>query len=291
MKKKICNRCMTAGAGFMMASLLFFNGISEELQLKCQKIFLRETSSYSVNEVETIDNTADKILKIDLYEAKKIEATTKPSRILSDSDIYTFSQGPVAWEDKRTWSGEWGDMSVDGNRFGAFGCGFCCMANIYCTLTDYEASPVDVYNYTKQTTNYTPSVGAAAVAWKYMRQVLEQMGMDVELKNKTMEIEDFQKDVEQSEAMIVLVNSNEDDSFWKDTPGHYVTIWRYDEDTNTVFVADSGDPDRNRQRIELETVYKALKMASEYQYLMVNDYKEENNTWQWNQITEDWISP
>ena len=48
---------------------------------------------------------------------------------------------------------------------------------------------------------------------------------------------------------------------------------------------------RNRQRIKLKTVYKALKMASEYQYLMVTGYKEENNNWKWNQITENWIAP
>lgn len=291
MKKKICNRCMTAGAGFMMAGLLLFNGVSEKLQMKCRQIFSKETSSYAVNKMETIDNLTDKTLTVDLYEAYKRETTGRSSKILSDSDIYTFSQGPVAWEDKKTWSGQWGDMSVDGNRFGAFGCGFCCMANIYCTLTDYKASPIDVYKYAKETTNYTPSVGAAAIAWKYMEQVLEQMGMEVELKNKTLDIEDFKRDVERSEAMVVLVNSNEDDSFWKNTPGHYVTIWRYDEDTNTVLVGDSGDPDRNRQRIKLKTVYKALKMASEYQYLMVNNYQEENNVWQWDRITENWISP
>ncbi len=276
----------------MMAGLLLFDGIPNEIQKRCQQ-FISEETSVSITNKNAEEIYPNISLNMDLYAVKKLESEAEGEEqgIESDEEVYTFSQGPVAWETRRIWSGKWGDMTVDGNRFGAFGCGFCCMANIYCTLTEYQASPIDVYQYAKQTTNYAPSIGSAAIAWKYMKQVLKNMGMETELKNKTLEIKDFQNDVEQSKAMIVLVNSNEDDSFWKDTPGHYVTIWRYNSDTGTVLVGDSGDPDRNRQRIDLETVYKAMKTSSEYQYLMINKYQEENNIWQWNQITEKWISP
>lgn len=291
MKKKTINRYFTASMSLMITGLLFFDGISEDMQKRCLQFLSKETSA-SIADKNTVELNVQKDLKLDMYAAKKF--MTKENDTLSienDEEIYTFSQGPAAWEMGRVWSGQWGDMSVDGNRFGAFGCGFCCIANIYCTLTQYKASPMDVYTYAKETTYYSPSVGSAAIAWKYMRQVLESMGMETKLKNKTLNIEDFRNDVQQSKAMVVLVNSNEDDSFWKDTPGHYVTIWRYDAEDETVFLADSGDPDRNRQRIELETVYKALKMASEYQYLIITDYQEEENIWKWNQITENWIAP
>lgn len=289
MKKKTINRCFVTGMGLMITGLLFFDGIPADIY-KGHLDFSSQETSVSMKEKITKKQEVHKILDMDIYEAKQFMEEAD-HEIESDEEVYTFSQGPVAWQTGRVWSGQWGDTSVDGNRFGAFGCGFCCMANIYCTLTEYKASPLDVYSYAKEITYYTPSIGSAAISWNYMKQVLDNMGMETELKNKTLDITDFQNDAKQSKVMIVLVNSNEDNSFWKDTPGHYVTIWRYDEKDKTVLVGDSGDPDRNRQRIKLKTVYKALKMASEYQYLIVTDYKEENNNWKWDQITENWIAP
>lgn len=64
--------------------------------------------------------------------------------------VATFFQGPKAYEGRREWSGKWGKEFYDGGSFGAFGCGLCCMANIYTTFSSYESSPVDMYRYAKK---------------------------------------------------------------------------------------------------------------------------------------------
>ena len=67
-----------------------------------------------------------------------------------EDEIYTFLQGPKSWNSRLEWSGEWGESYVDGGYFGGFGCGLCCMANIYSSLTPYQCSPVDMYHYAKK---------------------------------------------------------------------------------------------------------------------------------------------
>jgi hypothetical protein len=89
----------------------------------------------------------------------------------------------------------------------------------------------------------------------------------------------------------VLVSSVYDNTYWTTTKGHYVSIWNYDKDTDTVFLADPGKISRNRQRIPLRYVYNALKISSDYQFLLVTDYVEENNQWKGNGITEQWNRP
>ena len=68
--------------------------------------------------------------------------------------VATFFQGPKAYEGRREWSGKWGKEFYDGGSFGAFGCGLCCMANIYTTFSSYESSPVDMYRYAKKVSGY-----------------------------------------------------------------------------------------------------------------------------------------
>lgn len=223
------------------------------------------------------------------HSAEVIEPTIEPHPI-TEENIFTFLQGPVSWKKKETWSGRWGNLTVDGNRFGAFGCGFCCMANIYCTLTNYKASPLDVYRYAKESTRYSPQVGFAAIDWKYIKQTLNYMGMQIDLKRKPSDFDTFTEDIKNTKAVIALISSYENSSFWENTPGHYVTLWLYDEEDDTIMIGDSGDPNRNRQQIPLKTVYKSLKTASKYQYLTVTNYQEENNLWKWNKITEKWIA-
>lgn len=54
---------------------------------------------------------------------------------MREEDIYTFLQGPRSWAEGISWSGEWATFDINGNPFGGFGCGLCCLANIYNTLT------------------------------------------------------------------------------------------------------------------------------------------------------------
>ena len=91
--------------------------------------------------------------------------------------------------------------------------------------------------------------------------------------------------------MIVLVTSNEDDTFWKHTSGHYVNIWLYDESDDTVFLAEPGSPTNNRKRIPLRYVYDALKTISQFQYIRVDEYNVENDTWHPDGIVDNWTMP
>ena len=61
-----------------------------------------------------------------------------------EKGVYSFLQGPKSWKEGREWSGKWGKEYYDGGSFGAFGCGFCCMANMYSTLTEYKLSLIHI---------------------------------------------------------------------------------------------------------------------------------------------------
>ena len=53
-------------------------------------------------------------------------------------------------------------------------------------------------------------------------------------------------------------------------------------------IGDPADPDGNRSWIPLRYVYDALKTVSQYQYLLVQDYAEEQNQWMHDGITDAW---
>lgn len=202
--------------------------------------------------------------------------------------VYTFLQGPRAFRERFPWSGAWCKEIVRGNSFGGFGCGLCCMANIYSTLTDYECSPWDMYEYAVRASSYYPSRESGAIGWDDMKAVLQSAGFDCETCIKPRTYGEFQEQMKNARSAVVLVSSAYDDAFWKNTSGHYVNIWLYREDTDEVFLAEPGDPENNRTWIPLRYVYDALKMVSQYQYLTVSSYSEERNAWKWNGIDENW---
>ena len=90
---------------------------------------------------------------------------------------------------------------------------------------------------------------------------------------------EFQQLAKDSRCLLVLISSNSDDTFWKDMPGHYVTLWLYDEKKDEVFLADSSGPSRNREWIPLQTAYDALKRNSPQQYLSVTGYDKNEDAW------------
>lgn len=218
-------------------------------------------------------------------------APSSNSLSVEEKDIYSFSQGPKALKQFRPWAGTWANLVLDGNAFGNFGCGFCCMANIYSSLSSKKCSPVDIYQYAKEVSSYAPSPGIGAIGWSAINETLKQCGFTSQLHMKPSDYATFQEHVGNAYATIVLVSSRNCDEYWEDTPGHYVVIWRYNEQDDTVFLTESGDPDKNRTTIPLKTVYNALKTESLSQYLSVNDYDEAMNNWNWNQISEAWITP
>ena len=210
---------------------------------------------------------------------------------MEEEEIYSFLQGPKSWKEKISWSGEWCKFGVEGNPFGGFGCGLCCLANIYDTLTPYEVSPWDMYEYAILVTDYRPSGKAGAIDWKPMKKVLNYCGFSCNIYRKSKTYEEFREEMAQMKSAIVLVSSNNDSTFWRDTPGHYVNIWMYQEEDDTVFLAEPGNPENNRKRIPLRYVYDALKTKSKFQYLVVEDYLEEQNQWKADGIDERWNPP
>lgn len=205
-----------------------------------------------------------------------------------EEKVYSYLQGPKSWKERRTWSGAWGELLVDGGSFGGFGCGLCCVANLYSTHAKYKASPLDAYRFSKKHTGYG---GGCAIAWEQMQSVLNQIGFDALLRHKPSDYADFQRRIAAADSAIVLVSSYDSTCYWKDTPGHYVTVYLYNKDTDKVFLADSGDPAHNRHWVALKKIYKSLKTSSDYQYMTVSNYRESADQWKHKKASGDWITP
>lgn len=202
--------------------------------------------------------------------------------------IATYLQGPKSWKERRAWSGKWGREYYDGGKFGGFGCGLCCMANIYCSLTEYRCSPVDMYEYAKKESMYG---GGGAIDWGFMKQTLMSLGFTCKVGRKPSDYATFQKLVKKSEACIVVVSSNNSTCYWENTPGHYVTLFLYNEKSDKVFLADSGDPNHNRHWVPLKKIYRSLKTANNRQYLSVTGYDKSKDKWKNRKITGNCILP
>lgn len=210
---------------------------------------------------------------------------------IKEEEIYTFLQGPRSWGEGISWSGEWATFNISGNPFGGFGCGLCCLANIYDTLSPYEVSPWDMFEYAMSVTDYSPTGRAGAIDWVYMKETLECCGFRCGLYRKPESYEEFKEQMEIMKSAIVLISSSEDDTYWQDTPGHYVNIWAYRNEDDTIFLSEPGNPENNRSRIPLRYIYDALKTVSRYQYLTVEGYQEEMNQWKADGIDEIWNRP
>ena len=259
---------------FILLMLLLFIGV-----LADHMVHSNQTNPATTHFVDTLFDTP-----LPTYYLKE-DAT------LEEQDIYTFFQGPNAWKAQRTWSGSWADLTFEGNKFGSFGCGLCCMANLYCTLSDYVCSPVDMYHFATEVSSYHPSYGYGAISWPAIASTLEKCGISCTLHKFTTEYTDFVADIQKSTGTILLISSNNPNSYWTNTGGHYVTIWNYNEDDDTVFLADSGSPTNNRKTVPLEAMFASLKTSSSFQYLTTDGYSEEQNQWKHNQISEEWAAP
>ena len=221
-----------------------------------------------------------------------VDKTEIERAVYTEEQIYTFLQGPQSWKDKKPWSGEWSNKELAGSTFGVFGCGLCDLAGIYSTMTPYECSPLDMYEYAQEVSEYSPEAGwGGAIDWPYLKATLNAVGIGCEIYDKDETYEKFVENVADSVGGIMLVAAENDDTYWETTGGHYVNIWSYDKATDTVFLGDSGDPDHNRQRIPLKYVYSALKTAGQHQYLLVYAYDESENTWKYSGISDKWNKP
>jgi len=208
-----------------------------------------------------------------------------------EDEVYTFLQGPRSYSTGIPWGGSWTEYNIKGNSFGGFGCGLCCMANIYDTLSPYEVDPLEMFEYAKVASKYSPNKVTGAIGWMDMYRTLKKCGFDVRLNSKPDDYETFQEHMKEAQSMVAVVSSYCDDSFWTDTSGHYINIWLYNEEDDTVFLAEPGDPENNRTRIPLRYVYDALKISSNFQYLRAISYTEKKNKWKGDGITAVWNEP
>ena len=174
--------------------------------------------------------------------------------------------------------------------FGAFGCGLCCMANVYSSVTPsyYKASPVDMYRFAKKNTWYW---GGSAIDWPYMVKGMRKAGIHCGVKREPKRYSAFKRDIETSKCAIVLISSYDSACYWKHTPGHYVTIFAYNKNNDRVFLADSGDPSHNRHWVSLKKIYRSLKKASRFQYIRVTGYNRNQDTFRNRRARGRWIRP
>ncbi len=209
-----------------------------------------------------------------------------------EAKIYSFLQGPKAWSYKIDWSGAWCHEEIGGQEFGAFGCGLCVLANIYSSLTEWQCSPLDMYEHAVEvSTTYTAEDGVGAIDWPEMKQVLKTVGISCSVKRKNKSYEKFQENIAAAQTAVVLVCSDNDDTYWQNVSGHYVNIWAYNSEDDTVFLADPGNYKHNRKRIPLRYVYDALKTAGTYQYLLVTGVDPDGDSWQHEQVSGKWKRP
>lgn len=238
-------------------------------------------------EEKTVSTKVEQQKNVSRGTGSAILAAPQPTPNPEDK-VYSFLQGPKSWKERREWSGKWGKEYHDGSSFGGFGCGFCCMANIYSTMTEYKCSPLDIYEHSKKVTLYG---GGGAISWNLLRQTMADIGFTVELGDKPATFREFREKMQQTQAMLVLVSSYNDDSYWQNTPGHYVTLFLYNDESKDVFLADSGDPEHNRTRVPLKTIYKALKTSSDFQYMSVVSYDETKDNWKHTETNGKWVKP
>jgi len=185
-----------------------------------------------------------------------------------EEKIYSYVQVPPQDTGKKKWAGDWYAIEMGGKPFAHFGCGTCCVSNIYSTFIQRPVDPGKMLGVATRYTSYDPVNKAGAISWDDMRKLCIKLGMSATLHEKDAAYGDFQKTVGKSSATVVLVCKDNDPGLWFYTNGHYVTLWEYDPEDDSVFVTDSSGL-FNRDRVFLRDVYDALKTASRYQYMCV----------------------
>jgi len=186
-----------------------------------------------------------------------------------EKKIYSYNQLPPHDTGRTRWSGDWYAIEEGGQIFANFGCGICCISNIYSTFVQRPVDPGQMMTVAKTYSSYKPNSKAGAIDWSQMKQLCEKLGMTAQIRKKPQDYAQFQQDVYTADATVVLVCKDDDPGLWFYTNGHYVTLWEYDPYDDTVFVTDSSGL-FNRERVYLRDVYDALKTRSSHQYMCVD---------------------
>ena len=285
-QRKKRRKSITPGTLFLYVFLIFM-----VLFLFLAPVLRSPKNRQDSHSEDTVQNPAITEPSEDSKDTMETVILTRSDLSLSETDVYTFLQGPKAWSSRADWSGSWCDLVLADQKFSVFGCGLCDLANIYSTLTPFDCSPIDMYEYAQEVSGYTPVSGYGAIDWPYLCDTLESAGIYTMLMTKDETYEQFQANMANAISVISLVSSYNDSTYWKDVEGHYVNLWLYNSENDTVFLGDSGNPAHNRQYIPLRYVYDALKTASSFQYLVVTGFCPGANTWKHNGIDMDWEMP
>ena len=185
-----------------------------------------------------------------------------------EKEIYSYLQVPEIYSQDPVWSGEWTYIESGGQQFFYFGCGICCLSNMCSTFSGAAVPPDVMFAKACEETDYNPESGIGALSWSQLKSLTDSFGVKAAVKKKPAEYSRFQEDVRAADTVLVLVCRDNDRKLWSYTRGHYVNLWEYDPETDTVFVTDSGGR-FNRARVDLADIYRALKTASEAQYMTV----------------------
>ena len=186
-----------------------------------------------------------------------------------EKGIYSYLQVPLKYSHDPVWTGDWTYIEAGGQQFFYFGCGICCLSNMCSTFTGTAVPPDVMYEKAREEIGYDPDSGVGALSWNQLKKMTKTFAEEVSVREKPGDYSRFQEIIADSDTAIVLVCKDDDDKLWSYTKGHYVNIWEYDPETDTVFVTDSSSM-FNRTRVQLEDIYNALKTASDAQYMTVN---------------------
>ena len=249
-------------------------------QQSTQKTAQTTTQKSTQNSAQkSTQNTAKAPAKYDRKKMLRENVTAKYFENFVESEaekkISSYIQLPKDYRPGDKWAGDWADIESGGQTFFTFGCGVCCLSNILSTLGDKVIEPDDVFRLVKTQTDYNPDSGVGAVSWGQLQTVCANAGLKTALKVKPNTLDEFRKDVADSATTLVLVCRENDDALWFYTKGHYVNLWEYDPENDTVFVTDPSGL-FNRNRVMIEDVYNALKTRSSSQYMTVAAPASEN---------------
>lgn len=136
---------------------------------------------------------------------------------------------------------------------------------MYSSLTPAECTPDEMYQWCK---DYSDYYGDGAISWEQVSFMARFFDFPGELVH-TDDYATFQADMASSRAMMILVSSYYENPLWSNLPGHYVTLWQYDPQTDTAFLTDSSRPNNNRTRVALSDVFMGLDVSDAYQYMKV----------------------
>lgn len=131
-----------------------------------------------------------------------------------EEKIYSYTQIPPQDSSKKKWAGEWYALEEGGKPFAHFGCGICCISNIYSTFTQRSVDPGRMLHIAKYYTSYNPSGKYGAIDWSQMKTLCNKLGMDAEYKRKPADYTKFQEDVANADATVVLVCKDDDPGLW-----------------------------------------------------------------------------